>query len=322
MKAIVQRRYGSPDGLELTEIARPAVVDDGVLVRVRAAGLNALDWRLTRGSPYIGRLLGMGLRRPGRSVPGVDLAGHVEAVGAGVTAFRPGDEVIGHRGGACAEYVLGKERHFVRKPARLTFEQAAVVPVAGFTALQGLRDHGRLQSGQRVLINGSSGGVGTFAVQIAKALGAEVTAVCGARSVEMVRSLGADHVVDRGAGDFTRSTRRYDLIFDVAGDRSLRDCRRVLKREGTLVIAGGSYGRWLGPLTRALQAGLLNRFVSTRMVPFVAQHRKDDLVALVGLIEAGRLTPVIDRTYPLAEVPQAVRYLEERRAQGKVVITV
>lgn len=322
MKAVVFHRYGPPEQLEVREIARPTLDDDGVLVRVRAAGLNALDWRLMRGSPYVARLMGIGLRRPTRSIPGVDLAGVVEAVGKNVTEFKLGDEVFGNRGGACAEYLLGKERHFAPKPAPLTFEQAAAVPVAGLTALQGLRDVGRLRPGQKVLINGSSGGVGTFAVQVAKALGADVTAVCSTRSVELVRSLGADRVVDRHKEDFTRSGERYDLMFDVAGDRSLSDCRRVLAHDGTLVLAGGSYGRWLGPVTRGLQAILLRRFVSQRLVPFLTPGGKDDLLVLKELIEAGKVTPVIDRTYPLSETAQAIRYLEERRAQGKVVIIV
>jgi NADPH:quinone reductase-like Zn-dependent oxidoreductase len=321
MKAVVFHRYGPPEQLELKEIDTPAVDDDGVLVRVRAAGLNALDWRVMRGSPYVGRLIGMGFRRPNTSIPGVDLAGDVVAVGKNVTEFKPGNEVIGHRGSSCAEYVLGKERHFVPKPARLTFEQAAAVPVACLTALQGLRDVGRLQPGQRVLINGASGGVGTFTVQVGKALGADVTAVCSTRSVDMVRSIGADHVIDRTKEDFTRSGQRYDVIFDVAGDRSLRDCRRVLGRDGTLAIAGGSYGRWFGPVTRMLQAVVLRRFVSQRLVPFMAKGGKDDLLVLKELIEAGKLTPVVDRTYPLSETAQAIRYLEERRAQGKVIIT-
>jgi 2-desacetyl-2-hydroxyethyl bacteriochlorophyllide A dehydrogenase len=322
MRAVVFHRYGPPEQLELKEIETPAVGDNGVLVRVRAAGINALDWRLMRGSPCVGRLMGMGFRRTTRSIPGVDVAGHVAAVGKNVMDFKPGDEVMGNRGGACAEYVVGTERNFVLKPARLTFEQAAAVPVAGLTALQGLRDVGRLRPGQKVLINGASGGVGTFAVQIAKALGADVTAVCNTRSVNMVRSIGADRVVDRTKVDFTRSGERYDLIYDVAGDRSLFACRRALGPDGTLVLAGGSYEPLLGPITRMLQALVLRRFVSQRMVPFMSRTRKDDLVVLKELIDAGKLTPVIDRTYPLSETAQAIRYLEERRAQGKVVITI
>lgn len=323
MKAAVFHRYGPPEQIEVKEIATPTVGDDGVLVRVRAASLNALDWRVMRGSPYVARLMpGMGLRRPTTSVPGVDLAGEVVEVGRDVREFRPGDEVVGNRGGTCAEYVLGKGRHFVPKPARLTFEQAAAIPVAGLTALQGLRDMGRLRLSQKVLINGSSGGVGTFAVQIAKALGAEVTAVCSTRSVDMVRSIGADRVIDRTREDFTRSGQRYDVLFDVAGDRSLSACRRALTRDGILVIAGGSYARWLGPITRFLQAALLDRFVSQRLAPFISKSSKDDLLALVELIEAGKLTPVIDRTYPLSETAQAIRYMEERGAQGKVIITI
>jgi NADPH:quinone reductase-like Zn-dependent oxidoreductase len=297
------------------------VGDDGVLVRVRAASVNALDWHWVRGLPYFMRLMA-GLRKPKRSVPGVDLAGHVEAVGRSVTQFKPGDEVIGNRNGAFAEYVRGRERNFVPKPARITFEQAAAVPAAGLTALEALRDAGRMRSGQRVLINGASGGVGTFAVQIAKAFGADVTAVCSTRSVDMVRSLGADRVIDRTKEDFTRGAQRYDLMLDVAADRSLSDCRRVLARNGTVVLVGAPDGRWLAPLTRLLKALVLSRFVSQRLVPFLTKGSKDDLVVLKELIEAGKVTPVIDRTYPLRETAQAIRYVEERHAQGKIVITV
>jgi NADPH:quinone reductase-like Zn-dependent oxidoreductase len=322
MKAVVFHRYGPPEQLELTDIERPVVDDDGVLVRVRAASVNALDWRVMRGRPYVGRLMGMGLRRPIRSIPGVDLAGQVESVGRNVTEFKPGDEVIGHRINACAEYVLGKERHFVPKPARLTFEQAAAVPVAGSTALEALRRGGQIRSGQKVLINGAAGGVGTFAVQLAKAFGADVTAVCSTRNVEMVRSIGADRVIDYTKEDFTRSGQRYDLILYINGDRSITDCRRALTREGTLVIVGGSGGAVLGPMSLWLRAWVIRRFVSQKLVPFMARGGKDSLVALMELIQAGTVTPVIDRTYPLSETAAAIRYLEGGHARAKVVITV
>lgn len=322
MKAIVQHKYGSPDELELKDVDKPVVDDDSVLVRVRAASVNALDWHFVRGQPYFARLMMGGLRKPKRSIPGVDLAGHVEAVGTRVTQFKPGDEVIGNRDGAFAEYVRGRERNFVLKPERITFEEAAAVPCAALTALEALRDAGRLRTGQKVLINGASGGVGTFAVQIAKALGANVTAVCSTRSVEMVRSLGADHVVDRTREDFTRSGQRYDLMLDIAADRSLSDCMRVLTPNGSLVFVGAPDGRWIAPLTRLLKALILLPFVRQRLVPFLTKGGKDNLIVLKELIDAGKITPVIDRTYPLSKAAQAIRYVEERHAQGKVVITV
>lgn len=321
MQAIVRHKYGSPDVLELKDIDKPVVDDDSVLVRVRAASVNPYDWHFMRGLPYIVRM-GEGLRKPKSTISGVDVAGHVEAVGKNVTQFQPGDEVFGQRGGAFAEYVCAGEKNFVLKPANLTFEQAAAVPMAGFTALQGLRDKGQIQPGQRVLINGAAGGVGTFAVQIAKAFGAHVTGVCSTRNVDMVRSIGADQVVDYTQEDFTRSGQRYDLILDVAGNRSVSDVRRVLGSNGILVVVGGPKGRWLGPLIRMLEALVLSRFVSQRMVPFLSKRSKDDLIFLKELIEAGKVTPVIDRTYPLSETPEAIRYLEEGHAQGKVVITV
>lgn len=321
MKAVVFHRFGPPEQLELEDIERPAIDDDGVLVRVRAASLNALDWRLMRGTPYVGRLMGMGFRRPNRSVPGVDLAGRVEAVGSNVTEFKPGDEVIGNRINACAEYVSGKERHFVLKPARLTFEQAAAVPVAGMTALEALRDGGRIRSGQKVLINGAAGGVGTFAVQLAKVFGADVTGVCSTRNVEMVRAIGADRVIDYTKDDFARSGERYDLIVHISGDRSLSELRRLLAPDGTLVLVGGSLGRWLGPLGLWLQAFVIRRFVSQKLVPFLSKGGKEDLVVLKELIEAGKVTPVVDRTYPLSDVAAAVRYLETGHARAKVIVT-
>ncbi len=322
MKAIVGTEYGSPDGLQLQDLDKPAVDGDGVLVRVRAASVNPLDWHVMRGLPYLVRLT-EGLRRPKRSVRGVDVAGHVEAVGENVTEFQPGDEVFGAKGGAFAEYVCAGEKNFlVPKPVGLTFEQAAAVPVAGTTALQALRDKGQIQSGQRVLINGAAGGVGTFAVQIAKAFGADVTGVCSTRNVDLVRSIGADQVIDYTREDFIRSGQRYDLILDAVGNRSLSDFRRALTPKGTLVLVGGGDGRWLGPLALPLRALVLSRFVGQRMLLLLAKNNKEDLVVLKELIEAGKVTPVIDRTYPLSETPEAVRYLEAGHARGKVVITV
>jgi NADPH:quinone reductase-like Zn-dependent oxidoreductase len=321
MKAIANHEYGPPEDLELREIDKPELDVDAVLVRVRASSVNPADWHIMRGLPYLVRL-SEGLRRPRRSVPGVDLAGEVEAVGESVTEFQPGDEVFGGRNGAFAEYVRGAERNFVPKPAGLTFEQAAAVPIAGCSALQALRDRGDLQPGQRVLINGAAGGVGTFAVQIAKAFGAHVTGVCSTRNVELVRSIGADEVIDYTAADFAGSGRRYDLIVDAVGNRSLGDCRRALTPKGTLVLVGGGGGRWLGPLALPLRAAVMSRFVSQRLRPFLAQIKKPDLVVLKELIEAGKVTPVIDRTYPLSDTPEAIRYLEAGHARGKVVITV
>lgn len=327
MKAIVHDGYGPPEDLELREIDEPRVDDDGVLVRVRAASVNPFDWHLMRGEPYLVKLLG-GLRRPRGRIPGVDVAGQVEEVGAKVTQFRPGDEVFGRHSGAFAEYVCGPENDFAPKPAGLTWEQAAAIPVAGCTALQALRDQGQLQPGQSVLVNGAAGGVGTFAVQIAKALGADVTGVCSTRNVELVRSIGADHVVDYTAEDFTRNRRRYDLILNVAGNRSLADLRRALTPAGTLVVVGGGVGREekrggvLGPLTLMIRARVLSRFVRQRLRPLFAKIRKDDLVFLTELIEAGKLTPAIDRSYPLTDAAEAIRYLEAGHARGKVIVTV
>lgn len=320
MKAIVQHGYGSPDVLELKEVARPTVDDDSVLVRVRAASLNAADWHLLRGQPYVARLM-MGLRRPKRTVPGIDLAGHVETVGTNVTQFKPGDEVFGARSGACAEYVLARERNLVSKPSGLTFEQAAAIPTAAVTALQGFRDVGQIQPGQKVLINGAAGGVGTFAVQIAKSFGADVTAVCSTRNVDMVRSLGADRVIDYTKEDFTRSGQRYDLIFDNAANRSRSDLRRVLAPNGTVVPVGAPKGTLVLLLT-VIQMLVLSRFMSRRRGPFLARHNKEDLLVLRDLAETGKITSVIDRRYTLREVPEAMRYLGEGHARGKIVITI
>jgi NADPH:quinone reductase-like Zn-dependent oxidoreductase len=324
MKAIVYESYGSPDVLELKDVDKPEIDDDSMLVRVRAASINAFDWHMMRGAPFLVRMT-EGLRKPKRGVMGVDMAGKVEAVGKNVTQFRPGDEVFGARGGCLAEYVRGTDKScFVPKPAGLTFEQAAAVNMAGTTALQGLRDKGQLKPGQRVLINGAGGGVGTFAVQIAKALGAHVTAVCSTRNVDLARSLGADEVIDYTKEDFTKSGKRYDLILDVASSRSLSDSRRVLSPNGTLVVVGAAgNGRQMAPIvTRLLGAMVLSRFGSQKLLPFLAQNSKEDLLILTELIEAGKVRPVIDRTYSLSETPKAMRYLEEGHARGKVVITV
>ncbi len=321
MKAIVYRRYGSPDVLATEDVPRPVMKDGDVLVRVHAASVNPLDWHLLRGLPYIVRPTA-GWRKPKRNIPGVDVAGVIEAVGRNVTLFQPGDEVFGEKSRACAEYVCGPENLFVRKPAYLTMEQAAAVPVAAVTALQALRDKGRVQPGQKVLIDGASGGVGTFAVQIAKSYGAEVTGVCSTRNVDLVRSIGADHVIDYTNEDFTRSGQKYDLIIDNAGNRSLMALRRVLAPTGTLVVVGAPKGDWIAPIARIVGALLLSRFVSQRFVGHLTDTTRDDLVFLTELIEAGTVRPVIDRTYPLSEVPDAIRYLETMRARGKVVITV
>jgi len=326
MKAIVQDRYGPPSELlELTDIDQPVVEDDAVLVRVHATSVNPADWHLLRGEPYIARLQ-VGLRNPKHPVLGCDVAGQVEAVGSNVTTFQPGDEVFGSpfmRGfGAFAERVVVPEELLAPKPTNLSFEQAATVPLAASTALQGLRDLGQIEAGQRVLIVGASGGVGTFAVQIAKALGAEVTGVCSTRNVDMVRSLGADHVIDYTRDDFTKGEQRYDLILQVAGSSSPSDCRRALTPKGTLVlISGDSDDRWIGPVDRLIKARLLSPLVSQTMVNFTVTPNREDLESLRGLIEAGNLTPVIDRTYSLSEVPEAIGYLEEGHARGKVAIT-
>lgn len=321
MRAIVYHDYGSPDVLKCEEIEKPTPGDDEVLIRVRAASVNPLDWHFMRGAPYMIRIM-TGLRRPKTPRLGVDLAGHVEAVGRNVTQFQPGDEVFGARlGGAFAEYVCADENSLAFKPANLTFEQAAAVPTAALTALQALRDKGRIQPGQRVLINGAAGGVGTFAVQVAKSFGANVTGVCSTRNVDLVRSIGADHVIDYTREDFTQGGRRYDVIFDCVANHSLSACRRVMSPGGAYILVGGTGGgRWIGPLARGLKAVLLSRFVTQKLVMFLTSSNKEDLVSLKELAESKRVTPVIDRTYPLSEVPEAIRYLEEGHARGKVVI--
>jgi NADPH:quinone reductase-like Zn-dependent oxidoreductase len=320
MKAIVHRCYGPPAVLKLEEIEKPAVADDEVLVRVRAASVNPLDWHVLRGIPYIMRL-DAGFGAPTSERMGVDFAGIVEAVGRNVTRFEPGDEVFGGRSGAFAEYVVVREsRAVVPKPANVTFEQAAAVPIAAVTALQALRDQGRVRPGQKVLINGASGGVGTFAVQLAKAFGAEVTGVCSSRNVEMVRSIGADHVVDYTQEDFTKGEQRYDLILDMVGNHALLDLKRVVTPEGRVVIVGGEKGRWISPMDRPIKAFLLSPFMSQQFVQFFADLNQEDLNLLGDLMQAGKMTPLIDRRYRLSEVPAAIEYLEEGHARGKVVI--
>jgi NADPH:quinone reductase-like Zn-dependent oxidoreductase len=337
MKAIVQDSYGSPeDVLEFQDIDKPVVKDDEVLVRVHAASVHPDVWHVVRGLPYVLRIMGAGLLKPKNSVPGTDVAGHVESVGKNVTHFQPGDEVFGEtfkgyqwaNGGAYAEYVSVPEDSLALKPANITFEQAAAVPTSGLITLQNLPNEGRLQSGQRVLVNGSGGGVGALAVQIAKAYGAEVTGVDNTKKLEMVRSLGADHVIDYTKEDFTQGGERYDLIFDIPGNHPFSTCRRVLTPDGKYVLIGHDRfgqgaGRWFGSMPRVLKLVALSPFVSQIPTPnFSMPDKKNQMVVLKELIEAGKITPVIDRTYSLSEVPEAIRYLEEGLTQGKVVITV
>ena len=323
MRAIVRNTYGSPDVLELQEIEKPDLADDGVLVRVRAASVNRADWYSLTGTPYVGRTQ-MGLLKPKQQVLGVDFAGTVEAVGRDVTQFRPGDEVFGGRNGAFAEYLCVREdRAVVLKPANVTFEQAAAVPVAALTALQGLRDKGQIKPGQKVLINGASGGVGTFAVQIAKSFGAEVTGVCSTRNVDLVRSIGADHVIDYTHEDFTRSDQRFDLMLDIAGSRSWSECRRALNPQATLVIVGAPKGnRLIGPLSHIVKVRLAAFRSSQKVVFFIAKFNKADMVVLRELLEAGKVTPVIDRRYELSNIADALWYMGEGHAQAKIVVTV
>lgn len=323
MKAIVQDRYGEADVLRLEEIDRPDIGDDEVLVEVHAAGVDRGVWHLMTGLAYPIRLAGYGVRAPKNRVRGSEVAGRVEAVGKAVTTLRPGDEVYGIGEGSFAEYVRAKADKLAPKPANLTFEQAAAAPVSALTALQGLRDHGHVRQGQKVLVVGASGGVGTFAVQIAKAFGAEVTGVASTSKVDLVRSLGADHVVDYTLEDFADGRRRYDVILDTGGHRSLTDLRRALTPGGTLVIVGSETGgKWLGGLDRLLRAIVLSRFVGQKLGGFISSENAKDLVALTELIESGAVTPAVDRTYPLAEAPAAIRHMAEGRARGKVVVTV
>jgi len=323
LKAIVRDTYGPPDVLELRDIDIPEYADEEVLVHVHAAGVGRDVWHIMTGLPYPIRLAGFGFRAPKNPVIGSDMAGVVEEVGKHVTRFQPGDEVFGIGKGSYAEYVCAREDKLAPKPTNLTFEQAAVVAIMGSTALQALRDHGKVRPGQEVLLIGASGGVGTYAVQIAKAFGANVTGVCSTTKVEMVRSIGADHVIDYTREDFAEGDQRYDLILDIGGNSTLSRLRRALASRGTLVIVGGEGGgRWLGGTDRQLRAMMLSPLVGQKLGTFVNKENHEDMLVLKELIEAGKVTPIIDRTYPLAEVPEAIRYLEEGHARGKVVISV
>ncbi len=324
MQAFVYCEYGAPEVLTLEQIEKPAPADGQVLVRVRAASVNPLDWHYMRGTPYVMRIE-TGLRKPKVIRLGVDFAGTVEAVGSRVTRFKPGDDVFGGRTGAFAEYVaVPEDRALVLKPASVSFEQAAAVPIAAITALQSLRDKGALRAGQKVLINGASGGVGTFAVQIARHLGAEVTGVCSTRNVDLVRSLGATHVIDYTTQDFTQGATRYDVVLDNVGNQPLAACRRVMTATGKYVLVGGggpSDHQWIGPFGRVIGALVSSPFVSQEMSMFIAALNTQDLTVLARLMQDGAVTPVIDRRYPFAQVPDAIRYLERGRARGKVIIT-
>jgi NADPH:quinone reductase-like Zn-dependent oxidoreductase len=327
MKAFVMRSYGTPDQLALVDMDRPVPADDEVLVRVRATSVNPYDWHFITGEPYFARLLpGMGLRAPAFAVPGCDLAGQVEAVGRNVTAFRPGDDVYALvSNGGFAEYACVRQDLLAPKPSTMSYEQAAAVPMAAVTALIALRDSGRLAAGQGVLVNGASGGVGTFAVQIAKALGATVTGVCSARNADLVRSLGAESVVDYATADFTRNGRRYDVLLDIAGGHSAWACRRVLTRKGALVIVGGPAGRWVQPAGHAFGVLAQGSFISPRvtLAETVKAGQKNKLLeTLTELMEAGQVTPVIDRSYPFDDMPAAVAYQLQGHAAGKVVVTI
>jgi NADPH:quinone reductase-like Zn-dependent oxidoreductase len=323
VKAIVQEAYGPADALALTDIEPPAVADDDVLLRVRAAGLDPGVWHLMTGRPYLVRLMGFGLTKPKVRVRGRDVAGRVQAVGGNVSAVRPGDEVFGICEGSFAEYAAARPETLAPKPANLGFEQAAAVPISGLTALQAVRDVAGIRPGQTALIIGAGGGVGTFAVQIAKALGAEVTGACSTAKLDLVRSIGADRSIDSTREDVADGRSRYDVIIDTAGRRPLSRLRRALAPGGTLVIVGGEGGgRWLGGFDRQLRAPIVSPFVGRRLRPLISRERQEDLIVLKDLIEAGDVTPVVDRTYPLSEVPEAIRYLEQGHARGKVVITV
>lgn len=322
MKAVTYRCYGSPDVLEYGDVEKPVPADSEVLVRVRAAAVNPLDWHYMRGSPYFMRL-GTGIGAPKDPTMGVDFAGTIEAVGANVTRFKVGDEVFGGRSGAFAEYLaMPEDRALVLKPANVSFEQAAAVPIAAITALQALRDKGELEPGQKVLINGASGGVGTFAVQIAKAMGAEVSGVCSTRNVEMVRSIGADHVFDYKKENYTESGDQYDLIVDMVSNHSLSANRSVLAENGRLVIVGGAKGDWLAPLLRPIGAMLQGPFVDHEMITLLARLEQSDLELLADMMQGGRVTPVLDRTYALSEIADAIRYSEEGRARGKIIVSI
>lgn len=323
MKAIVLTKFGSPDALQYTEVEKPLPQEGRLLIKVHAASINALDYHGMRSSPGLMRIIsGNGLRKPKDQRMGVDLAGRVEAVGSGVTQFQPGDEVFGRGVGTFAEYACAREKALVKKPATMTFEAAAAVPIAALTALQGLRDKGQIQPGQQVLIHGAGGGVGTFAVQIAKALGAEVTAVCGTRNVEMVRSIGADHVIDYTQGDAIRDGQRYDLILGVNGYHSVFAYRRALRPEGMYVMVGASKAHLFQALFQVMLLGpVISRTGSKKMRFYIADPTQKDLAFITELIEAGKVVPVIDRCFPLSETTAAMRYVEEGHVRGKVVIT-
>jgi NADPH:quinone reductase-like Zn-dependent oxidoreductase len=324
MKAIVCDRYNAPEALRLEEVDKPTPGDGQVLIQVRAASLNAYDWGLLRGRPRMLRLM-VGLRRPKFNRPGRDVAGRVESVGPGVTRFKPGDEVFGICRGSLAEYACASESALAAKPANASFEQAAAIPLAGLTALQGLRNAGRIQPGQRVLINGAAGGIGTFAVQIAKSFGADVTGVCSTRNAEMVSSIGADRVVDYTREDFTRSGQRYDLIYDLVTNHGFLTCRRVLSPQGLLVAAGagGADGRKFGRrMGRMLSGLLISRFTSQKVVSFMTRLKQEDLVTLGGLLESRKVTPVMDSRHRLSETSEAFRRLAEGHARGKIVVTI
>jgi NADPH:quinone reductase-like Zn-dependent oxidoreductase len=322
MKAVSQARYGSPGVLEYGDVDSPVPAEGQVLVRVVAASVNPYDWHMMRGEPYLVRAMA-GLRRPKQSILGADLAGTVEAVGDNVTRFQAGDEVFGQGGGAFAEFAVASQRALAFKPTEVTFEQAASLPIAGLTALQGLRDKGKVAAGHRVLVNGASGGVGTFAVQIARALGADVTGVCSTGNLDLVRSIGAAQVVDYTAEDFTTGEERYDVILDAVGNRSLTGCRRALRSKGVFVAAGAyEMGNWIAPLVQVAKVGLMSLVSSQRFASLLAKTTAEDLAALAELVTTGAVTPVIARRYPLAEAAVAVRYVEEGHAPGKVIITV
>ena len=323
MRAITQNRYGTvpEDVMRLDQVARPGIGDDEALIQVRAAAVDRGTWHVMAGQPYLMRLLGFGFRGPRNRVPGLDVAGTVVAVGPAVTRFAAGDEVFGIARGSFAEYAAAREGTLARKPAALSFEQAAAVAVSGLTALQGLRDAGRIKAGQKVLVIGASGGVGSYAVQLAKYFGAEVTGVCGTAKADLVRSIGADHVIDYTRADYADGQRHYDLILDIGGNSRLSRLRRALTPRGTLVIAGGEGDRWTG-VGRQLRALALSVLIRQRLTMFVSRHRQADLDTLRLLTEGGQIVPVVDRTYPLAEAPLAIRRLSAGQARGKIVITV
>jgi NADPH:quinone reductase-like Zn-dependent oxidoreductase len=322
VKAVVQDKYGSSETLELREIAKPEIGEHDVLIRVRAAGVNIADWAIMSGLPYVARPV-YGLRKPKNRVRGTDVAGIVEAVGPGVTRFKSGDEVFGWGIGSFAECAAASEEALALKPASISFEQAAAVPMAGTVALQAVRDHGKVRSGQKVLINGASGGIGTFAVQIAKALGADVTGVCSTRNLDLVRSIGADHVIDYTREDFTRGAQKYDFILDNVSNHSLSDLRRALTPTGTLVPNGGRFdNRWFAGGGRVISALVLSRFVSQTMGTFLVSQKREDLIVLKELIESGKVTPVMDRAYSLSETTEAMAHVGAGHARGKIAITV